>query len=173
MIILEILATIIAMAFKSIIGVPLLLILIFFLPYYFIISSSFMKKIAAKSGARNKKERKKFMDKFWSVGGIVYFLLIMNIPIVFLTGGRVEQSIANQFGTEVKAVMYEKTSSGIMLNYRPAYRCHFVFPLPDGTYAKASMLDIDMNRLITSGERVTIKYLPYSMKIYPVISIVE
>ncbi|WP_068599305.1 hypothetical protein [Vaginella massiliensis] len=172
MIILEILATIIAMMFKSVVGVPLLLFLIFVAPH-FIISTSFKKKIAAKAGARNKKERKQFFDKFFGISGMTLVLLPFCIPLVFITGGRVEQYLSNQFGTKVEAVVYEKSYSGITSNYEDIDRSYFVFPLPDGTYAKASLLDSDMKQRLSVGDRVMIKYLPYSMKIYPVINIAE
>ena len=167
----EFIATIIAAAFKSIWGVPVLILVIGFISLTIhhslqVKNATGQKKIDQSKG---KKRRKKLFDL--KAGYWVFFeiILVFSIPITLFFGRHVHRSITEKYGVATEAVVYKISNSGIMLNYQGIDKYHFVFQLPDSTYQKASILEHHMQRRYGTNQRTTIKYLPLTASFYPII----
>lgn len=167
----EFIATIIAAAFKSIWGLPVLLILvgIVFFPIYNILQEKIATGQRKISLLKEKKKRKNLFDLKAGYWALFKLAAIFAIPIGLFFGRSIYRPITEKYGVTTEAVMYKVSDPGIIINYDRVYKYHFVFQLPDSTYQKASMLDYQMQRGYGVNQRATIKYLPLTASFYPII----
>lgn len=110
----EFIATLIAAAFKSIWGVPLLILVVGFIlqPIYSVL---FIWNVTGKKKtdlSKGKERRKQLFD--FKIGYSVFFglLLVFSIPFTLFYGRIVYRPITEKFGVPTEAVMYKISDSG-------------------------------------------------------------